>query len=113
MHHISLFQLLNENEVSLLYLDSIYISIYLIHLISIDPIYVVSIDPIRFISIDLMIVVGKRLVSYETRSLTTSVELCFTCESVLISLDVKKTGGEDRNIQLRYGLVMVRRSASG
>ena len=29
-----------------------------------------------------MIVVGKRLVSYETRSLTTLVELCFICEWV-------------------------------
>ncbi|CAF4958109.1 unnamed protein product, partial [Rotaria sp. Silwood1] len=83
IHHVSLSQLLNEFEVSLLLLDSLYISKYLIHLISIG----------------LTILVGKRLVSYEIRSLTTSVELCLTCEWVITSLD-RFGGGEGRNVQL-------------
>ncbi|CAF5107344.1 unnamed protein product, partial [Rotaria sp. Silwood1] len=45
----------------------------------------------RFLSIGRMIIEGKHLMSYEIRSLTTSVELCFICEWMGIS-------GEGRNV---------------
>ncbi|CAF4968171.1 unnamed protein product [Rotaria sp. Silwood1] len=55
IHHVSLFELLNDNEVSLLRLDSFYTSIYLIHLISIDLIRFISIDCISETSVQIIV----------------------------------------------------------